>query len=91
MNGRLQQIALTFSEGINIELSKINVRGPKGPLRTTVVAYDAKTVVLVAFWEPLALGKYTVDWHVVSSSKHKSHGTYTFSVKLRVVASRSIG
>ena len=80
VSGRLQQIALTFSEGI--ALSKINVSGPKGHVRTTVVAYDKKTVLLVAFWEPLALGKYTVDWHVVSSSKHKSHGIYTFSVKL---------
>ena len=79
--GRIQQIALTFSEGINIEASKINVRGAKGLLRTTKVAYDAKKVVLVTFWQPLALGKYTVDWHIVSSSNHKSHGTYTFIVK----------
>jgi DNA uptake protein ComE-like DNA-binding protein/methionine-rich copper-binding protein CopC len=79
--GRVQQIALTFSEGVKLEQSKINVRGPRGSLRTTIVAYDNNTVVLVAFWAPLTLGRYTVDWHVISFNKHKSRGTYTFSVK----------
>ena len=81
VSGRLHQIALTFSEGIEIDLSRINVRGPKGVLRTTVVASDQKTVVLVAFWDTPGLGRYTVDWHVVSSSRQKSHGTYKFSVQ----------
>jgi copper resistance protein C len=76
------QVDLKFSEGIELKLSKITVRGPKGRMTTTVgLDQNDKSFVFVSFWDALAPGKYTVDWHVVSSDKHKTHGTFTFSVK----------
>jgi len=29
----------------------------------------------------LADGSYTVDWHALSGDGHKTHGSYTFTVK----------
>ena len=47
---------------------------------TAAVAGDGSTLVLTPK-APLAPGRYTVAWHVVSSDTHRVAGNYTFAVK----------
>ena len=47
---------------------------------TASVAEDGKTLVITPRTR-LASGRYTVEWHVVSTDTHKVAGSYSFKVK----------
>ncbi|QND52848.1 copper homeostasis periplasmic binding protein CopC [Phyllobacterium sp. 628] len=78
------EIDLTFSEGINLKFSGATVSSSD---KTAVsiglaklAAGDDMTLV-VPVTKPLSAGKYTVDWHALSTDGHKSKGSYSFTVK----------
>jgi copper resistance protein C len=78
-----QQIDLQFSEQVDLNLSKFAVRGSRGHMTTTVGQdINDKTVVFVSLWSTIVPGKYTVEWQIRSSDKHRSHGSFTFTVKV---------
>ncbi len=76
-------LKITFSEGIELGLSKFEVTGLGGPVTGSSATLDAgdNKVVLIRPKAPLTAGEYTVHWHVVSVDTHRTEGTYSFTVK----------
>ena len=77
------ELALTFSEGLNLKFTGVKVTGPD---RKAVPTGDVRlgpggdTVLVVPVAAPLAPGAYKVDWHALSTDGHKTSGSYTFTV-----------
>lgn len=79
-----ESITLSFSEGIEINFTKVNIVGPeKNIVKTGKAALDPSndTKVIVPVEDKLVAGKYDVNWSVVSVDGHKTKGTYSFTVK----------
>jgi methionine-rich copper-binding protein CopC len=79
----VQQVRLKFSEPIEIKLSKVSIKGPRGVVATSTMALDPsdKTVLVLSFAAPLSPGQYTVDWQAVAADTHRTHGTFSFTVQ----------
>ena len=78
------ELDLKFSEALELKFSGVIVVGPDNAAVATGAASFAKgdeTTLIVPVSATLAAGIYTVDWHVLSKDGHKSHGSYTFTVK----------
>ena len=76
-------LRLTFSEGIEIAFSKIEIAGENGKdVGAAKIARDSGNdrIVIVTLAAKLAAGKYKVHWHVVSVDTHRTDGTFTFTV-----------
>ena len=75
-------LEMTFSEGIELGLSKFELTSGNGPVDGVAVAFggDNKTVKL-HLKTSLPAGDYMVHWHVVSVDTHRTEGTFSFSVK----------
>ena len=83
------RVELRFSEKLmprfsGADLMMTGHRGashaPMTVTATAAVAGDGSTLVLTPK-APLAPGRYTVAWHVVSSDTHRVAGNYAFAVK----------
>lgn len=77
-------LTLNFSEGIEPKFSGLTLTDAQKQAVKTGTAMRSeqdKAQLIVLLEQPLSSGEYTVDWHVVSVDGHKTHGTYTFSVK----------
>lgn len=76
-------IDLTFSENLNFKFSGIKVTGPdkKAVKMGEGMLMDSDTTLMVPVTGTLADGSYKVDWHALSADGHKTHGSYTFTVK----------
>lgn len=75
-------LTLSFSEGLEIAFSGVEIDGPSGPVSgvSAALGADGKTL-LVTLPAPLPAGAYTVVWHALASDGHKTTGSYGFSVK----------
>ena len=77
-----KEIRLTFSEGVELRFSGIELATSDG--RTIAIGPvatspgDNKQVVVVV--PPLGPGRYRIKWHVVSVDTHRTEGEYTFTV-----------
>lgn len=79
-----ESITLNFSEGIEINFTKVNIVGPESQnIKTGKATLDPTndTKVIVPIEDKLTIGKYDVNWSVVSVDGHKTKGTYSFTVK----------
>ncbi|MEX6211232.1 copper homeostasis periplasmic binding protein CopC [Providencia huaxiensis] len=79
-----ESITLSFSEGIEVNFTKVNIVGSeKNIVKTGKAALDPSndTKVIVPVEDKLVAGKYDVNWSVVSVDGHKTKGTYSFTVK----------
>jgi Uncharacterized protein, homolog of Cu resistance protein CopC len=79
-----QTLTLNFSEGIEPAFSGVVVTdAQRQVMKTGTVKRDEKDSarLVVPLEEPLPVGTYQVDWHVVSVDGHKTKGSYHFSVK----------
>lgn len=77
-------ITLDFSEGIELDFSKVKVTHANGKEITVgKLSLDPvnNTKLLLPLEGELAAGDYSVDWNVVSVDGHKTKGSYQFSVK----------
>jgi copper resistance protein C len=76
-------LMLTFSEDVNLTFTGVTVTGPdKAVVAQGKPSVNADmTVLTVPLTGTLAAGTYTVAWHALSNDGHKTHGTYTFTVK----------
>ena len=77
------ELDLTFTEGLELKFSGVKVTGQAKKAVATGKAVlksgdDATLVVPVAASMPA--GRYTVDWHVLSTDGHKTNGSYAFTV-----------
>ncbi|WP_273826641.1 CopC domain-containing protein YobA [Providencia rettgeri] len=79
-----ESITLNFSEGIEVNFTKVSIIGPeKNIIKTGKATLDPNndTKVIVPVEDKLTSGKYDVNWSVVSVDGHKTKGTYSFTVK----------
>jgi methionine-rich copper-binding protein CopC len=76
------ELDLTFSEGLNVKFSGIKMTGPdKATVRTgEAMLTNDGTTLMVPVPDRLAPGKYTVEWHVLSTDGHKTNGSYSFTI-----------
>ena len=76
------ELDLTFTEGLNLKFSGVTVTGPdKAAVKTgEVTLMKGDTTLMIPVTEKLAAGKYTVEWHVLSTDGHKTNGSYSFTV-----------
>ncbi|MER9080817.1 copper homeostasis periplasmic binding protein CopC [Mesorhizobium sp. M0895] len=75
------ELKLKFSEGIELKFTGVKVVGPKkDAVATGPATLDPKdnTLLIVPFKSALPNGKYTVDWHALSTDGHKAKGSYSF-------------
>jgi methionine-rich copper-binding protein CopC len=75
------ELKLKFSEGIELRFTGVKVLGPKkDAVATGPATLDPKdnTLLIVPFKSALPDGKYTVDWHALSTDGHKTKGSYSF-------------
>jgi copper resistance protein C len=77
------ELDLKFSEALNLKFSGVTVTGPdKAEVELTdPMLMDNDTTFMATIPNKLAPGAYTVEWHALSADGHKTHGTYTFTVK----------
>ncbi|MBN9305262.1 MAG: hypothetical protein BGO82_08870 [Devosia sp. 67-54] len=75
-------LTLSFSEGLEIAFSGVEISGPSGPVSgvSAALGADGKTL-LVTLPAALPPGAYTVNWHALASDGHKTTGSYGFVVK----------
>lgn len=81
------RVELHFSEKLMPAFSKADLTMAAMPgmaamkmPSTAALASDGRTLVITPKG-PLAPGRYTVAWHVVSMDTHKVAGSYAFAVK----------
>lgn len=76
------ELDLTFTEGLNLKFSGVTVTGSNKVAVKTGEAMLMKgdTTLMIPVTDKLAAGKYTVEWHVLSTDGHKTNGTYSFTV-----------
>ncbi|WP_438764692.1 copper homeostasis periplasmic binding protein CopC [Kushneria sp. TE3] len=76
------EIRLTFSEGLELAFSEIDVVGTSGDSVTLDEArlQDGGRTLVVPIGESLERGSYDVHWHVLSVDGHKTQGQYRFDV-----------
>ncbi len=82
----VKQISLTFSEGLVGPVSGADLNMAMGDQSmsvsglTTAIGKDGKTLV-ATLAKPLPAGKYSLDWHVVSTDTHRVAGKLAFTVR----------
>jgi methionine-rich copper-binding protein CopC len=75
------ELKLTFSEGLEVQLCKVQLVGPdKKELKTGPLRLDPKDDKLLIVPLPAGLpdGTYTVNWQAIAKDTHKTTGSYTF-------------
>lgn len=76
------ELGLTFSEGLNLKFSGVKITGPnKAAVKTgEAMLMDKDATLMVPVTGKLTPGKYTVEWHALSTDGHKTNGTYSFTI-----------
>ena len=76
-------ISAKFSEDLNLKFTGVTVTGPgKTKVKTdNAMLMGGDKTFMVNLPEGLPSGTYHVDWHALSRDGHKTHGSYTFTVK----------
>jgi methionine-rich copper-binding protein CopC len=77
------ELDLKFSEELNLKFTGVKVTGPdKKEVKTeNAMLMGGDKTFMVNLPEGLAAGTYRVEWHALSQDGHKTHGSYTFTVK----------
>ncbi len=80
----VKEIRLSFSEGVILKFSGIELKDQNGKaIATDALATDPKDKkqLVLPLKAPLQAGTYTVDWHAVSEDTHRVKGHYSFKVE----------
>lgn len=77
------ELDLHFSEELNIKFSGAKISGDDGtPIKAGEASLsDAGKTLTVPITTALGAGAYTVEWQVLSTDGHKTHGSFSFTVK----------
>ena len=77
------ELALTFSEPVEIAFSKVELTEPDQPATAMDIALDPAdpASIRAALPDGLPAGHYSVDWTIVAADGHKTTGSYAFDVK----------
>jgi len=77
------EIDISFSEGVNIKFTGATLTGPDNqpvPLGDGMLM-GGDAMFMAPITGTLAPGKYTVDWHALSTDGHKTTGSFSFTVQ----------
>ncbi len=75
------EVALTFSQAIEPDFSRLQVQDASGASVAAGTAHTAADATRFAVpVKKLMPGKYTVTWHVTSVDTHKTQGKFSFTV-----------
>ena len=78
------EIRLTFTEAIEVKLSKVDLMNETDMIddiaSVSLDPNDKKTLV-AKLKSPLPQGSYMVMWHVVSVDTHKTQGDFSFAIQ----------
>jgi methionine-rich copper-binding protein CopC len=76
-------ITVRFSEALEAKFSGLDVKGSTGAaVNGAALSLPGQTKSLsLALTSALAPGKYTVNWHAVSTDGHRTKGAFAFTVK----------
>ncbi|GHC26259.1 hypothetical protein GCM10010082_19250 [Kushneria pakistanensis] len=76
------EISLTFSEGLELPFSEVDVVSTDGNSVKLDEArlQDGGRTLVTPIGESLESGSYDVHWHVLSVDGHKTQGQYRFDV-----------
>lgn len=76
------EISLTFSEGLELAFSGVDVVSTEGDSVTLDEArlQDGGKTLVTPIGDALESGSYDVHWHVLSVDGHKTQGQYRFDV-----------
>ncbi len=77
------EISLKFNESVELAFSAVEIKDAAGALIKSGAlanAGDDKTTIVVPIATPLAAGKYTVNWRILTAGDgHKIKGSYSFT------------
>jgi methionine-rich copper-binding protein CopC len=76
-------IQVRFSEAIESKLSSLKLAAADGTAIVVMSMTDARDPATLSIMptSPLKPGTYTASWSVVSDDGHKTHGTFSFTVR----------
>ncbi len=78
-----REIVLTFTEEIDLPLSRLTLTGPAGAIDIGAIeASDAAREMRAGLPAGLGTGNYRVDWQAVGRDGHPVRGSFSFTVTL---------
>lgn len=77
----LAEIRTEFTEAIEARFSGLELAGPNGQRITTGRVKVEGATMVVPLTQPLAVGRYRVNWRVLSVDSHRTKGSFTFEVR----------
>lgn len=81
VGGSPNVITLKFNEALEPKFSGFEVKGP-GPVAGSALSLPGQNKSLsMALTSALKSGKYSVNWHVVSTDGHRTKGAFAFTVR----------
>lgn len=77
------KIVLDFSEGFEMAVSKVTIKGVAGEVKLGKLARheEDETIMWAAIEAPLDAGVYSVNWVTSSGDGHPVRGDFDFTVK----------
>ena len=78
------ELALTFSEGVNLRFTGVTLTSVGGTVVDTgpgAFRPGGDETLVLPLPKPLAPGRYSVEWHALATDGHKTTGHYTFTIK----------
>lgn len=76
----LKMIQVWFTEAPDSKVSKLEVVGPNGPVKTTGLHAMDKSLMVTIDGAATA-GAYTVNWQSAGTDGHVQKGNFTFTLK----------
>jgi methionine-rich copper-binding protein CopC len=76
-----QEIRIQFTEGVELEFSRIDVKNAAGERFTQGKLRKIASDTLAIDMKPLSAGSYTIEWQVLSVDTHVTEGLLHFIVK----------
>jgi methionine-rich copper-binding protein CopC len=81
VNQSPSEVRIQFTEGVELEFSRIDVKGSAGKTVSKGKVRRDGTDVLIIDLLPLEPGSYTIEWQVLSVDTHITQGVLRFTVK----------
>jgi methionine-rich copper-binding protein CopC len=81
LNQPPREVRIQFTEGVELEFSRIDVKAPSGQKVTNGSVRREGTDTLIIDLLPLEPGSYTIEWQVLSVDTHITQGMLSFTVK----------
>jgi methionine-rich copper-binding protein CopC len=75
-----QEVRIRFTEGVELEFSRIQVKDPSGKVVSQGTIRRLAADTLAVDLKAGGAGHYTIEWQVLSVDTHVTEGTLRFTV-----------